>query len=146
VKGRLLVLLAAGLLLAACGTVSLATASKSWVKQSQFNSNLPTLTKDVRNSANQLHNANATANALHTVCGVLLMDSEQFNSSLPTPDDQATALLSKAFSDFGAGANKCYGAQKNPAARASALSWLSRGMAELSEGRARINVATGAAP
>jgi hypothetical protein len=80
------------------------------------------------------------------VCGVLLMDSEQFNSSLPTPDNQATELLSRAFSDFGAGANKCYGAQKNPAARASALSWLSRGMAKLSEGSARIHVATGAAP
>jgi hypothetical protein len=146
VKVRLLTLLVAGLVLAACGTVSLATASKSWVKQSQFYSNLPTLTKDVRNTATQLHNAHATANALHTVCGVLLMDSEQFNSSLPTPDNQATTLLSKAFSDFGAGANKCYGAKNDPAARASALSWLSRGMAELSEGTARINVATGAAP
>jgi hypothetical protein len=146
VRARLLTLLAAGLLLAACGTVSLATASKSWVKQSQFNSNLPTLTKDVRNSAHELQNTHATANALHTVCGVLLMDSEQFNSSLPTPDNQATTLLSKAFSDFGAGANKCYGAQKDPAARASALLWLTRGMAELSEGRARLNVATGAAP
>jgi hypothetical protein len=146
VKGRLLLLLAAGLLLAACGTVSLATASKSWVKQSQFYSNLPTLTKDVRNSAGQLNNQHATANALHTVCGVLLMDAEQFNSSLPTPDNQATGLLSKAFSAFGAGANKCYGAQKSPAARASALLWLSRGMADLSEGTARLHVATGAAP
>jgi hypothetical protein len=139
-------LLAAGLLLCACGSVSLATASKSWVKQSQFYTNLPTLTKDVRDTAHQLRNAHATANALHTVCGVLLMDSEQFNSSLPTPDNQATTLLSKAFSDFGAGANKCYGAQKSPAARTSALTWLSRGMAELSEGTARIRVATGAAP
>jgi hypothetical protein len=146
VKFRVLALLVAGLLLAACGTVSLATASKSWVKQSQFYTNLPTLTKDVRNSAHQLQDAHVTANALHTVCGVLLMDSEQFNSSLPTPDNQATSLLSKAFSDFGAGANKCYDAQTNGAARAAALSWLSRGMAELSEGMARINVATGASP
>lgn len=145
-KKRAVALLAAGLLLAACGTVSLATASKSWVKQSQFYTNLPTLKKDVRNSAAQLRNANVTANSLHTVCGVLLMDSEQFNSSLPTPDNQATALLSKAFNDFGAGANKCYGAQKSPRARVSALHWFSRGMAALSEGTARINVATGAAP
>lgn len=145
-KKRAVALLAAGLLLAACGTVSLATASKSWVKQSQFYTNLPTLKKDVRNSAAQLRNANVTANSLHTVCGVLLMDSEQFNSSLPTPDNQATTLLSKAFNDFGAGANKCYGAQKSPRARVSALHWFSRGMAALSEGTARINVATGAAP
>jgi len=77
---------------------------------------------------------------------VLDVDTEEANSSLPTPDNQATSLLSKAYNDFGAGANKCYDAARDPKARASALAWLQRGMAALSEGTARINVATGAVP
>ena len=140
----LLVLLGAGLLLAACGNVSLASATKSWVAQSGFRQNLPTLTHDVQHSAAQLRDADASVNDLHTVCAVLDVDTEEANSSLPTPDNQATSLLSKAYNDFGAGANKCYDAARDPKARASALAWLQRGMAALSEGTARINVATGA--
>lgn len=139
-------LLVAGLLFSACGTVSLATATKSWVQQSQFRQNLPTLTRDVRISANELRKATSSGHDLHTVCGVLLYDSEAANSSLPTPDSQATALLSKAYDDFGAGANKCYDANSNSSARSAALVWLSRGMALLSEATARVDVATGAAP
>jgi hypothetical protein len=142
----LLVLLGAGLLLAACGNVSLASATKSWVAQSGFRQNLPTLTHDVQHSAAQLRDADASVNDLHTVCAVLDVDTEEANSSLPTPDNQATSLLSKAYNDFGAGANKCYDAARDPKARASALAWLQRGMAALSEGTARINVATGAVP
>lgn len=145
-RARVAALLVAGLLLAACGSVTLATAMRSWVSQSQYRANLPTLTNDVRHSADQLRDAHASVNALHTVCAVLDVESEQANSSLPTPDNQATALLAKAYNDFGAGANKCYGADDNARARASALAWLTRGMAALSEGTARINVATGEAP
>jgi hypothetical protein len=143
---RLLVaLLVAGLLLSACGTTSPADAMKKWVSQSAYRANLPTLTGDVRRAANELRKSDATSNDLHTICAVLTLDAEQANSSLPTPDSQATALLAKAYNDIGAGANQCYGAV-SASTRASALSWLSRGMAALSEGTARVDVASGQAP
>lgn len=140
------VLLCAGLALAACGNVSLASATKSWITQSGFRSNLPTLTRDAQHSATELRDVHANANDLHTVCAVLDVDSLAANSSLPTPDRQTTALLSKAYDDLGAGANTCYNAVSNPHARTLALTLLARGMAALSEGTARLNVATGSAP
>ncbi|MGC1418767.1 MAG: hypothetical protein WA786_01430 [Acidimicrobiales bacterium] len=139
-------LLCAGLVLAACGNVSLSSATKSWITQSGFRQNLPTLTRDAQHSATELRDLHASANDLHTVCAVLDVDSLSANSSLPTPDSQATSLLSTAYDDLGAGANTCYNAATNPHARALALTMLARGMAALSEGTARLNVATGAAP
>lgn len=143
---KVVALLVAGLLFSACGTVSLVSATKSWVRQSQFRQNLPTLTRDVRTSASELRLRTASGNDLHTVCAVLYVDSEAANSSLPTPDSQATALLSLAYDDFGAGANKCFDATSNPSDRTAALRWLRLGMAALSEATARVDVATGAAP
>jgi hypothetical protein len=139
-------LVLASLCLAACGTQSVASAMQNWVKQSAFRQNLPVLLKDVRISATQLRSTGPAGNNLHTVCAVLDVDTESANASLPTPDTQATNLLSKAYNDFGSGANRCYDANSSVSARAAALAWLSRGVAELSEATARINVATGHAP
>jgi hypothetical protein len=139
-------LLLSGLALGACGTVSLASAMQTWITQSQFRQNLPTLTADVRSSATQLRRSGPLGNNLHTVCAVLVVDTESANASLPTPDGQATKLLSTAYDDFGAGANRCYNANASAGARAAALRWLTKGMAALSEGTARVNVAAGAAP
>jgi hypothetical protein len=139
-------LLLAGLCLAACGTQSVATAMQNWINQSAFRQNLPVLLRDVRDSATQLRRSGLAGNNLHTVCAVLDVDTESANASLPTPDTQATNLLSKAYNDFGAGANKCYDANSSASARAAALTWLSRGVAVLSEATARINVASGRAP
>jgi hypothetical protein len=143
---RLLVaLLVAGVLLSACGTTSPSNAMKKWINQSAYRANLSTITGDVRRAANELGKSDATSNDLHTICAVLTLDAEQANSSLPTPDRQATALLATAYNDIGAGANKCY-VTASAAARASARTWLARGMAALSEGTARVNVASGRAP
>jgi hypothetical protein len=82
-----------------------------WASQSQFHqNNKPTLTKDVRHSATALENSKSSAHVLHLVCGVLVTDTEAANASLPTPDAQSTRLLSRAYTDIGAGANICYGA------------------------------------
>jgi len=142
----LVTLLLAGLCLAGCGTQSMASAMQKWVNQSAFRQNIPVLLKDVRDSATQLRRSGPAGNNLHTVCAVLLVDTESANASLPTPATQATNLLSKAYNDFGAGANKCYDANSSTSARAAALEWLSRGGAALSEATARINVTTGRAP
>jgi hypothetical protein len=139
-------LVLAGLCLAACGTQSMASAMQNWINQSAFRQNIPVLMKDVRNSATQLRRSAPAGNNLHTVCAVLDVDTESANASLPTPDAQATNLLSKAYNDFGAGANRCYDANASTSARAAALTWLSRGVATLSEATARINVASGRAP
>lgn len=139
-------LLLAGLCLAACGTQSMASAMQKWINQSAFRQNLPVLVKDVRDSATQLRRSGPAGNNLHTVCAVLDVDTESANASLPTPDTQATNLLSQAYNDFGAGANKCYDANSRKSAREAALTWLSRGAAVLSEATARINVAAGRAP
>jgi hypothetical protein len=79
---------------------------------------------------------------LHTVCGVLLVDIESANASLPTPDRQTTTLLSSAYTNLGAAANECYNAGPSPAKRLVALSSMAKGLAALSEATARIDVAT----
>lgn len=145
VLSPLVALLAAGLVLSACGTTSPAAAMQKWLNQSAFRANLPTVAGDVRRAANELRSTSSTSNDLHTICAVITLDAQQANSSLPTPDAQATSLLATAYDDIDAGANKCYGAT-SASARTAALTWFSKGMAALSEGVARVNVASGRAP
>ncbi len=132
------VLLIAGLVLSACGTVSVTTAMSKWVSQSSYVANNHTLLNDARHSADALRNGSLTGLDLHTVCAVLYLESEQANSALPTPDRQATTLLAEAYDNLGAGANVCYDAAHNAAKRDRALQYLTRGVAQLSEASARI--------
>ncbi len=131
-------LLVGGLLLSACGSISSATALTSWVVQSSFLSSAKALVTDAQHSAGQLKSLSSSDADLHTVCGVLLVDTESANASLPTPDGRATTLLSKAYTNLGAGANECYGASSNVSARAKALASMTLGLADLSEASARI--------
>ncbi len=132
------VLLIAGLLLSACGTVSLASAMSKWVSQSNYVANNHTLLNDARHSANALRHNSTTTLDLHTVCAVMLLESEQANSALPTPDHQTTTILAKAYNNLGAGANVCYDAAQSAVKRAKALHYLTQGVAQLSEASARI--------
>lgn len=141
-KRRLIGLLAAGLLLAACGSVSAASALRSWVSQSAFARGSATLHRDALHAATTLRTASASAFQLHTVCAVLLVDSESANASLPTPDDQTTTLLGKAYDLLGSGANVCYHAGSNAAHRTQALSLLEAGSARLAQANLRISAAT----
>jgi hypothetical protein len=131
-------LLAGGLLLSACGTQSMSTAMRSWTKESTYGANNKTLLGDVQHSAAALRIPNEGNNDLHTVCGVLLYESEEANAALPTPDDLVNSLLSKAYGNLGAGANVCYKSGTDPAKRAKALNYLSKGVGELAEASARI--------
>jgi hypothetical protein len=135
---RVAALLAAGVLLCACGTVSASTAMSGWVKQSGFTSNARTLFSDAKNSAKDLHNLSLTSNDLRTLCSVLFVDDASMQSSLPTPDSQATNLLGKAYKDFATAASECYKAISIPGDRAKALATLSDGAALFSEARARV--------
>lgn len=132
----------AGLVLSACGTVSLSRAMTSWATQSSYLSNSNIVLTDARHAATALHSAGSSTAQLHTVCAVLLVDVGYANASLPTPDGQATTLLSKAYTDLAAGANECYKAQSDVFIRTRALTWLASGAFSLSEASARIATAS----
>jgi len=132
------VLLAGGLLLSACGTQSLSTAMKAWTSGSGYSVSNKTLIKDARHSATALGIAAEGVNQLHTVCGVMLYDSEAANSWLPTPDHLVNSLLAKAYGSLGAGGNVCYAAGSDSAKRTRALNYLSKGVGLLSEASALI--------
>ena len=134
----LALLLVAGLLLSACGSISPSSAMSKWVSESSYKANNHTLLNDARHSAGALNNAAMTNLDLHTVCAVLYLESEEADAALPSPDQQTTTLLGNAYDDLGAGANLCYDASSNVTKRARALSYLTKGVAELSEASARI--------
>jgi hypothetical protein len=109
-----------------------------WVKQSGFNANARALFSDVKNSAKDLRNDSLSSNDLHTFCNVLFVDDGSMQSSLPTPDAQATSLLNRAYRDFATAAVECYSAIAVPGDRSKALATLSDGAASFSEARARV--------
>lgn len=138
-KSRLVGLLVAGLSLGACGAVSSTSALSQWSHQSNFEQSMGILLADARHAARALRTG-ASLNELHTVCAVLLVDVQSANAALPTPDSQTSHLLSRAYTDLGAGANRCYVAT-SPARRSRALGDLSRGAGEILEARARVRAA-----
>jgi hypothetical protein len=138
---RVATLVAAGLLLCACGSISPGAAMSGWVKQSGFTGNARSLFSDVKNSAKDLRNHSLTSNDLHTFCNVLYVDDGSMQSSLPTPDAQATALLNEAYRDFASAAVECYSALVVASDRAKALTTLSNGAALFAEARARVSAA-----
>jgi hypothetical protein len=114
----------------------------NWVAQNGFGANDKTLTNDAKHAATALRDPSTSAASLHTVCAVLDLETQQENAALPTPDAQATTLLSKAFDTLGAGATECYGASSDVAKRARALRSLSNGAALLAEASARVAAAS----
>lgn len=143
---RVVVFALAALLLAACGSISNAQKAAAWIQQSSFTSSKATLLKDATNASSALSNVRLSTNSLHTVCGVLLVDVEAANSALPTPDQQASSLLSKAYNAMGDGANTCYKAGTSTALRSRAKAYLQLGATNLALGAVRLRVAEGKSP
>lgn len=114
----------------------------TWVKDNGFVGSTKTLTTDAAHAATVLKSLNSSAGVLHLVCGVLLLDVQKAHTPLPTPDAQSTALLNEAYTDLASAANQCYGASNSPLTRARALVSLTRGVAKLSEGSARVVAAS----
>jgi len=71
-----------------CGHGDVGVGETEW-----FTGNARSLFSDVKNSAKDLRNHSLTSNDLHTFCNVLYVDDGSMQSSLPTPDRQATNLL-----------------------------------------------------
>jgi hypothetical protein len=116
----------------------MSTAMKTWTSQSSYAANNKTLINDARHSATALAIPTESVNQLHTVCGVMLYESEEANAALPTPDHLVNTLLAKAYGTLGAGANVCYKSGADPAKRTRALNYLSKGVGLLAEASAQI--------
>jgi hypothetical protein len=138
---RIGVLVAAGLLLSACGSTSATNALRQWSRQSAFTSALATVRGDARRAVGELRAPSSSPSVLHTVCAVLAFDVEQAQASLPTPDSQTTNLLSRAYSRFLIGANQCY--QASTPSRSLAVASLEQAGATLAEAAARVRASTG---
>lgn len=134
-----LALAVASVTLAGCGSVTTTSALAQWAHQSNFEQSVSILLSDARHAASALR-ATSTLNDLHTVCAVLLVDVQSANAALPTPDTQTSKLLSSAYNDLGAGANRCYVADSE-SRRERALADLTRGAGELVEARTRVRTA-----
>lgn len=124
--------------LGAWGSQTEKAAMKSWVSESAYVANNKTLINDAKHSATALRSKSAPTSELHTVCAVMLVESEEANSALPTPDHLASSLLAKAYGNLGAGANVCYKAGSNSKQRTRAINDLSLGVSQLAEASARI--------
>ncbi len=140
---RAAAVVAAAVVLAACGTVRTpGQALHSWSVESGFSAAVATLHRDAVSAAQVLRGPQPTAQRLHLVCAVLLVDAEAANASLPTPVDQVTHLLSRAYGSLGAGAHLCYGAT-GAGGRRAAVAQLQRAVAQLAEGRAALAALSG---
>jgi hypothetical protein len=134
----------AAVLFAACGSISSQRATSNWLQQSNFSSNTLRLAHDAHVARGLLMQRGSTPAQLHTVCGVLLLDSEAANSALPSPDHQANALLGNAYQTLGDAANTCYKAGSNAMQRARALEFLTRAVTLLTESQIRLRISAGA--
>ena len=113
----------------------------SWVQGTSFGGSVTALQADMK-KADQVIAAGSAAD-VHTVGGVLLLDVEQANSTLPSPDQQATDLLSSAFDNLGAAAHECYDSPGSPAKRVAFAQSREKGLAALTEGVARVEAVLG---
>jgi hypothetical protein len=113
----------------------------SWVKGTSYGATVKSLESDVKKATGIL--ASGTPNEVHTICGVFLLDVEQANGLLPSPDQQATSLLSHAYESLGAAAHSCFDAPGSPAKRAAFATQKAAGLASLTEATARIEAVLG---
>jgi hypothetical protein len=83
------------------------SATAAWIKATAFARVVGDLQTDTAKIAT------ATARELpvltmQTLCGILLLDVQNANNDLPSPNRRATSLLATAYGDLGAGANQCF--------------------------------------
>jgi len=80
---------------------------RTWVEASQFGQTVGTLEGDAARVTTAVAE-HKDVGTIHTICGVLLTDTQAANGDLPTPDKALTLTLSHAYTlDYEAG-NNCY--------------------------------------
>jgi hypothetical protein len=78
-----------------------------WVSGTSLGESIATLIAD--NARVPKDVANGTG-AVHAACATILNDAQMANSTLPSPDPDVTALLTKAYGLEGTAANQCFSA------------------------------------
>lgn len=133
------------LLAAACSTTPTSSnpaagpaAIRSWAQSNGLGASLATIRNDLAKVAVQLNAPSATVNGDHTICAAMLLDADQSNANLPSPDATLSSLLAKAYSVVGSAANECYAvaADHSKLARFTTLSESARSYLAEAEARA----------
>lgn len=102
----LCVVVVAGAVLAACGSPApLAAQVRTWAASAGFASSTSELDGDL---GRLVHLPQDSPGARRTACDVLVTDSLTANEQLPTPDDQLTNLLSKAYGAAATAGRDCF--------------------------------------
>jgi hypothetical protein len=86
---------------------SAAHRMSEWVKGAALGEDVGTLIADNARVPKDVPNGTG---AVHAACGTLLVDAQQANGELPSPDTGVTALLTRAYSLEGTAGNDCYNA------------------------------------
>jgi hypothetical protein len=142
VSGRGAVLLAAGLVLASCGSPypgsTLSQQVQSWAKSTGWSASLSTLRGDARRIA--VVEARHDPAGVRTDCDVLVNDALSANQNLPTPDDMLTRILSAAYSAAAAAGRQCLtGAGGNPGLLARATGEMATAASGYVKAEARVD-------
>lgn len=134
-----------GLLTAGCSADQQGSPSKrlsNWVTGTDLAASTGQIRTDVA-KANSLLGTTKNPDAAHTLCGALLVEVQQANQTLPSPDLQATNLLGSAYESLGAAAHDCYDAVGNPEKQAAFARDRRAGLVSLTEAQLRIEAVLG---
>lgn len=88
-------------------TGSTAKQVRAWVRGSGLGQSIGTVVGDAARVRTAIA-AHDDTGVLHSVCGVLVADSQSANGELPTPDHQLTDLLSSGYTLAYDAGNDCY--------------------------------------
>lgn len=115
----------------------------TWVQSTQMGQSVGTVLDDAARVTWAV-STHQDAGVIHTVCAVLLDDTEAANENLPTPDQQLTVLLSNAYGEEGTTANNCYDAgTTNPTLQATSARQRATARAGIERALARVITLTG---
>ena len=104
---RLGLVVATGLLLAGCGTVSPQEATKKWTDTTNFPAAFHNLKHDLDRTVLYLGRTSRDTLELRTLCRVLSLDLHKMNDSLPSPDSQGNSLLADGLDTLSQGTALC---------------------------------------
>lgn len=104
---RLGLVIAAGCLLAGCGTISPQEATKNWTTTTNFAAAFHNLKDDLDRTVTYLGRTSRDTVELRTLCRVLSLDLHKMNDSLPSPDAQANSLLADGLDTLSEGTALC---------------------------------------
>ena len=134
-----------GLLGAGCASDQQGSPSKqlsNWVTGTDFAASTGQIRADVA-KATTLQATTENPDAAHTLCGALLVEIQQANQTLPSPDTPTTNLLGASYESLGAAAHDCYDAVGNPAKQTAFANDRRAGLFSLTEAQLRIEAVLG---